>query len=104
MNISTLVLVFAVVVSISSTFVSPLIAVFAGATSKFAETDLESCTAFLTESLPEGLVYPSSAPSFISTAFAWDMLLYNAQENVSIASFYWSMLREDVYNSSSAYQ
>ncbi|VDK37857.1 unnamed protein product [Taenia asiatica] len=104
MNVSTLALVILTVVRISSTFNSPPIVVSTGAPSGFIGTDLESCTAFLTESLPEGLVYSSSAPSFISTAFAWDMLLHNAQRNVSIASFYWSMLREDVYNSSSAYQ
>ncbi|VUZ48242.1 unnamed protein product [Hymenolepis diminuta] len=66
--------------------------------------DLEPCSAYLVESLPEGLIYPPSSPSLISTAFAWDMLIFEAKQNISIASFYWSMLREDVYNSSSAYQ
>lgn len=104
MNISKLALVLLTAVSVSSTFSAPPIMVLTSATPRFIGIDSESCTAFLTESLPEGLVYPSSAPSFISTALAWDMLLHNAQRNVSIASFYWSMLREDVYNSSSAYQ
>ncbi|KAL5108595.1 5'-3 exonuclease PLD3 [Taenia crassiceps] len=104
MNVSTLVVALLAIVSISSTFSSHPIVRSIDAAPKFIGTDLESCTAFLTESLPEGLVYPSSAPIFISTAFAWELLLHNAQKNVSIASFYWSMLREDVYNSSSAYQ
>lgn len=66
--------------------------------------ELEPCSAYLAESIPEGLDYPSCAPSHLSTAFAWEMLIFEARKNISIASFYWSMLREDVYNSSSAYQ
>ncbi|VDO12036.1 unnamed protein product [Rodentolepis nana] len=66
--------------------------------------ELEPCSAYLVESLPEGVIYPPSAPSLISTSFAWDLLIFKAKRNISIASFYWSMLREDVYNSSSAYQ
>ncbi|VDM31143.1 unnamed protein product [Hydatigera taeniaeformis] len=99
MSIATLALAILTVACISFTFGGAPIVMLAGATA-----NLESCTAFLAESLPEGLAYPSSAPSFISTVFAWNSLLYNARRNVSIASFYWSMLREDVYNSSSAYQ
>ncbi|KAM7536163.1 hypothetical protein Aperf_G00000090146 [Anoplocephala perfoliata] len=70
---------------------------------RFVSGDLEPCSAYLVESLPEGLSYPSSEPSLLSTAFAWDMLIFQAQQNLSIASFYWSMLGEDVNNSSSAY-
>nr|CDS30548.1 phospholipase d3 [Hymenolepis microstoma] len=66
--------------------------------------ELEPCSAYLAESLPEGVIYPPSAPSLISTSFAWDSLIFQAKHNISIASFYWTMLRDDVYNSSSAYQ
>uniref|UniRef100_A0A5K3FU71 PLD phosphodiesterase domain-containing protein n=2 Tax=Mesocestoides corti TaxID=53468 RepID=A0A5K3FU71_MESCO len=65
---------------------------------------LDLCSASLTESIPEGVIYPQGSPNHISTFLAWCMLLDLARDNVSIASFYWSMLREDVYNSTSAYQ
>ena len=71
---------------------------------KLAHNHAEPCTAFLVESIPEGLTYPPASPRHISTVFAWDMLIYNARQNISIASFYWSLLGEDICNSSSAYQ
>lgn len=66
--------------------------------------DLPSCSVEIVESIPEDVTYPSCFPTHKSTFMAWLELLNRAENNVTIASFYWSLLREDVFNSSSAYQ
>lgn len=58
----------------------------------------------LTESIPDGLIYPEDAPKFPTTYDTWKDLISNAQSTIEIASFYWTLrLHEpDLPNSPSA--
>lgn len=58
----------------------------------------------LVESIPEGLVYPTGSPSFISTYDAWKRLIKMANNSIDIGSFYWTLRGADFYNHSSAWQ
>lgn len=58
----------------------------------------------MVESIPEGLVYPDGSPKFKSTFDAWSQLIDSANHSIDIGSFYWTLLRQDVYNHSSAWQ
>lgn len=58
----------------------------------------------IVESIPEGIVYPKGSPTFMSTYEAWNDLIGLAKSSIEIGSFYWTLLREDVYNHSSAWQ
>ncbi|VDP69544.1 unnamed protein product [Echinostoma caproni] len=58
------------------------------------------CQVILVESMPENLTYSMDAPRHASTYFSWNLLLSQATESVSIASFYWSLLAEPKYNAS----
>ncbi|XP_062546616.1 5'-3' exonuclease PLD3-like [Armigeres subalbatus] len=64
----------------------------------------EGCNIQIVESIPEGLVYPKGSPTFMSTYEAWNDLIGLAKSSIEIGSFYWTLLREDVYNHSSAWQ
>ena len=44
------------------------------------------------ESIPENLTYTPTAPRYASTYESWMWLLQNAQYNVSIASYYWTLI------------
>ena len=44
------------------------------------------------ESIPENLTYTPTAPRHASTYSSWAWLLRNAQHNVSIASYYWTLI------------
>jgi phospholipase D3/4 len=58
----------------------------------------------LVESIPEGLVYPSGSPSFLSTYDAWKFLIKSATTSISIGSFYWTLRSSDVYKHPSSWQ
>uniref|UniRef100_A0A182R1C7 PLD phosphodiesterase domain-containing protein n=1 Tax=Anopheles farauti TaxID=69004 RepID=A0A182R1C7_9DIPT len=62
----------------------------------------DTCALELTESIPEGLIYPNGSPTFKSTFDAWMALIAMARETIEIGSFYWTLKGADVYNHSSA--
>ncbi|XP_052827411.1 5'-3' exonuclease PLD3 [Octopus bimaculoides] len=62
------------------------------------------CMISLAESVPENLTYPPGSPSHLSTYDGIMSLIENAQHTIEIASFYWSLQAQDVYNSSSSWQ
>ncbi|VDL90736.1 unnamed protein product [Schistocephalus solidus] len=64
------------------------------------------CSASLVESIPENLTYNRASPSHASTYFVWNLMINLARRNLTIGSYYWSLLASDVSNVSapSAYQ
>ncbi|THD24545.1 Phospholipase D family member 3 [Fasciola hepatica] len=60
------------------------------------------CQVLLVESMPQNLTYSTGAPRHASTYFAWNLLLSQATRSISIASFYWSLLAEPVFNETAA--
>lgn len=58
----------------------------------------------LVESMPDGLYYPDSSPSFMSTFDSWNLLLNMSTKTVDIGSFYWTLRGADFYNHSTAWQ
>ncbi|CAH8477766.1 unnamed protein product [Heterobilharzia americana] len=58
----------------------------------------DKCHVFPVESIPENLTFSSGSPKYLSTYFAWKTLINSAKKNISIASFYWSLLAEAKYN------
>lgn len=58
----------------------------------------------MVESIPDGLVYPDNSPTFMSTFDSWETLISLAHKKIEIASFYWTLRGDDVYNHSSAWQ
>nr|CAH8828942.1 unnamed protein product [Trichobilharzia regenti] len=65
-------------------------------------TTPNSCQVILVESIPENLTFSSGSPKFLSTFFAWKMLIDSARENISIASFYWSLFPDSSSNYSAS--
>lgn len=57
----------------------------------------------LVESIPEEMNY-KFGPKFRSTFETFETLITLATSSINIASFYWTMKREEVYNHSSAWQ
>ncbi|PAV70790.1 hypothetical protein WR25_05411 isoform D [Diploscapter pachys] len=55
----------------------------------------DTCEIVICESIPAGLVFDSKYPIFNKTTDCWLRLLNEAQNEVTIASFYWSLLVED---------
>lgn len=58
----------------------------------------------MVESIPDGLVYPDNSPTFMSTFDSWETLIALAHKKIEIASFYWTLRGDDIYNHSSAWQ
>lgn len=60
------------------------------------------CSFSLVESIPEGHMYPPNVNTHLKTKNVWLDLIDEAQNNIEIASFYWSLrFNEDYpYNSS----
>lgn len=56
----------------------------------------------LVESIPEGLVYDEDSPKFMSTFDAWNLLINEAQKNLYIGSFYWTLKSDEVINHTSS--
>ncbi|KAK3907420.1 5'-3' exonuclease PLD3 [Frankliniella fusca] len=63
-----------------------------------------TCRISLTESIPEGLLYPPNAPKFPSTYDVWDNLINISQNSIEIASLYWSLRGSDIYPHPSAHE
>ncbi|VDN09576.1 unnamed protein product [Dibothriocephalus latus] len=74
----------------------------ASATAADGEPDYFRCSASLVESIPENLTYNRGSPSHASTYFVWNLMINLARSNITIASFYWSLLADDVANTSAA--
>jgi len=60
----------------------------------------DKCNIQLVESIPEGLVFNSSV-SHLKTYEAWRKLIALAEEDIEIASMYWSLLGKDIYEDES---
>lgn len=60
------------------------------------------CQVLLIESMPQNLSYSTDSPRHASTYFAWNLLLSQANQSISIASFYWSLLAETKFNETGA--
>lgn len=58
----------------------------------------------VTESLPEGIIYPPGTTPFPSTYDTWMHLISSAQHTIEIASFYWTLRKSDVYPDQSSRQ
>ncbi|KAF7232726.1 hypothetical protein EG68_07359 [Paragonimus skrjabini miyazakii] len=70
-----------------------------------AHSGLDSgCALELVESIPEGLTYLFNVPSHVSTYDAWKSLLNLSNEQLNIASFYWTLLAEPRFNFSAVNQ
>ncbi|XP_012270908.1 phospholipase D3 isoform X2 [Orussus abietinus] len=68
---------------------------------KLGITCMDSCSISLTESIPLGMAYNVSS-THLSTFDSWMQLIAAARNTVEIASFYWTMNRQDVYPDESA--
>lgn len=51
----------------------------------------------LTESIPEGLIYPEGTTPYRTTYQSWMDLISTAQSTIEIASFYWTLRKNDIY-------
>ncbi|XP_017877883.1 phospholipase D3-like [Ceratina calcarata] len=70
----------------------------------FDSNCLNGCNLTFVETLPIGMTYADSNVSLESTYDSWIKLISLAEERIEIASFYWTMTREDVYPDDSAKQ
>lgn len=52
---------------------------------------------YLTESIPEGLIYPKNSTVFPSTFDTWMNLISSANDTIDIASFYWTLRLNEVH-------
>ncbi|KAK3608577.1 hypothetical protein CHS0354_042566 [Potamilus streckersoni] len=65
----------------------------------------DPCVLSLVESIPENLTFPSGAPSHMSTYSGLQKLISLAQHSIEIASFYWTLLGDDLqYHDNSSWQ
>ncbi|KAG5450740.1 5'-3' exonuclease pld3 [Clonorchis sinensis] len=62
------------------------------------------CKILLVESIPQNLTYSLDSPKHASTLFAWQVLLDQVTHNLSLASFYWSLLAEPQFNRSAIHE
>lgn len=60
------------------------------------DTPPSNCIFTLVESIPENLTYPAGSPQHVSTFAGIQGLLKQAKETIEIASYYWTMLPEDL--------
>nr|XP_031839096.1 phospholipase D3-like isoform X2 [Nomia melanderi] len=70
----------------------------------FNSSCMDGCDISFVESLPVGMNYTDDDPSLRSTYDAWLKLILLAREKIEIASFYWTLRREDVYPDDTAKQ
>ncbi|GFO27505.1 phospholipase d3 [Plakobranchus ocellatus] len=66
----------------------------------------ETCKFTITESIPENLTYPASAPRMMSTYKAHKRLLERVQSSLYLASCYWTLRGNDTppYHDYSSYE
>ncbi|KAL3873113.1 hypothetical protein ACJMK2_036269 [Sinanodonta woodiana] len=65
----------------------------------------DHCVLSLVESIPENLTFHSGAPSHMSTYSGLQRLISLAEHSIEIASFYWTLLGDDIpFHDSSAWQ
>lgn len=70
----------------------------------FDSSCMNGCNLSIVETLPLGMNYTDSNVVFESTYDAWARLISLAREKIEIASFYWTLRRDDVYPDDSAKQ
>ncbi|XP_076750929.1 5'-3' exonuclease PLD3 [Xylocopa sonorina] len=63
---------------------------------------MTSCNLSFVETLPVGMNYINNTVLLDTTFNAWMKLISLAREKIEIASFYWTMRREDVYSDDTA--
>jgi len=63
---------------------------------------MDHCSISLVETIPVDLNYTNNTAQHESTYDSWMDLIGMAQDTIEIASFYWTMKREDVYPDNSA--
>ena len=64
------------------------------------QTCEDRCRIQLVESIPDGLIFNSSV-SHLSTVEAWSRLIKSAKTRIDIASMYWSLRGQDLYEDES---
>lgn len=70
----------------------------------FDTSCMNSCNLSFVETLPIGMNYTNNTVFLDNTYDSWIKLISLARERIEIASFYWTMRREDVYPDDSAKQ
>lgn len=65
---------------------------------------MEGCNLSFVETLPVGMNYINSTVFLDNTYNSWIKLISLARQKIEIASFYWTMKREDVYSDDTAKQ
>ncbi|XP_076245485.1 5'-3' exonuclease PLD3 isoform X2 [Calliopsis andreniformis] len=70
----------------------------------FDSSCMNGCNFSFVETLPLGMNYTDNSMLFESTYDSWTRLISLAREKIEIASFYWTLRREDVYPDDSAKQ
>lgn len=63
---------------------------------------MDHCSISLVETIPVGLNYNNNTAQHETIYDSWMDLIGMAQNTIEIASFYWTMRREDVYPDDSA--
>ena len=71
---------------------------------EFNPSCMNGCNFSFVETLPVGMNYTDDSVSLESTYDSWAKLISLAREKIEIASFYWTLRREDVYPDDSAKQ
>lgn len=70
----------------------------------FDKSCMNGCNLSFVETLPIGMNYTNNTVFLDNTYDSWIKLISLAREKIEIASFYWTMRREDVYPDDSAKQ
>lgn len=70
----------------------------------FDTSCMNGCNLSFVETLPIGMSYTNNTVFLDNTYDSWIKLISLAREKIEIASFYWTMRREDVYPDDSAKQ
>ncbi|XP_076658422.1 5'-3' exonuclease PLD3 isoform X1 [Halictus rubicundus] len=70
----------------------------------FDSSCMDGCNLSFVESIPIGMNYTGDAPFLQSTYDSWAELISLARDRIEIASYYWTLKREDVYPDDSAKQ